>query len=139
MAKEFLKQYEILFKKSKIDLASAKILLKSFEEENTELELEVIFFHLQQCAEKLIKTLLDFQCIKFPHNHNIRELIKLASDNKILINNIDELSMLTQYAVEGRYAIIHDDLSDTDKYINILEELFIKVCKVLKIKMDDIK
>lgn len=127
MAEVFLRQYEILLKKSKIDLASAKILLKSFDEEKSDLELEVVFFHFQQCAEKLIKTLLDFYGIKFPHNHNIRELIKLANDNSINIDFIDELSMLTQYAVEGRYTVIHDDFDDTDKYIAILDSFLEKV------------
>ncbi|MEA2018108.1 MAG: HEPN domain-containing protein [Campylobacterota bacterium] len=123
MATKFLKQYEILLKKAKVDLHTAKLLLTSFDNGDTELELEVIFFHFQQCAEKLIKTILDFNQIKFPHNHNIRELIKLTNDNNIIIKYIDELSQLTQYAVEGRYAILHDDLDDTDKYIVILDEL----------------
>ena len=34
---------------------------------------------------------------------------------------------LKQYEVEGRYAIIHDDLDDVDRYIKILEELLIVV------------
>ena len=129
MATKFLKQYEILIKKAIVDFNSAKGLLMLFEDGKIELDLEVIFFHFQQCAEKLIKTILDYKNIKFPHNHNIRELIKIANDNKIIIDNIDELSQLTQYAVEGRYAIIHDDLDDADKYIEILEELlnFIKI------------
>jgi len=35
----------------------------------------------------------------------------------------EELIPLTDYAVEGRYAIMHDDLSDVDKYIEILSRL----------------
>ena len=122
MATKFLRQYEILFKKAKVDFNASKILLKSFENGDIELELEVIFFHFQQCAEKLIKTILDYNNIKFPHNHNIRELIKIANDNDIVIDNIDDLSQLTQYAVEGRYAVIHDDLDDADKYIELLND-----------------
>ena len=125
MAKKFLKQYEILYIKAKEDFVAGKYLLDGFNNHNLELKLEIIFFHFQQCSEKLIKSLLDFKEIKFPHNHNIRELIKLANDNKILIENKDELSMLTQYAVEGRYLIIHDDLSDADKYVEILDKLLI--------------
>jgi len=74
-------------------------------------------------AEKLIKSLLDFNQIKFPYNHNIKEIINLANDNQIIIADKIELSQLTQYAVEGRYAIIHDDLDDTGKYIKILDNL----------------
>ena len=81
MAKKFLKQYEILFKKAKVDLHGAKLLLTSFNNGDVELELEVIFFHLQQCAEKLIKTLLDFNKIKFPHSHDIEDLRSILEVN----------------------------------------------------------
>jgi len=121
---QFLKQYEILFKLSTADLKSAKVILSAFEAGDIELNLNVIFFHLQQCAEKLIKSLLDFHKIKFPHTHDLRELIYILEDNNInFIENSQNISDLTQYAVEGRYAIIHDDLDDVDKYIVILDEL----------------
>ncbi len=133
MAKKFLKQYEILFLKANEDLVASKYLLDGFNNHNLELNLEIVFFHFQQCAEKLIKTILDYNSIKFPHNHNIRELIKIASDNLIVIDKIDELSQLTQYAVEGRYAVIHDDLDDADKYIQILDDLLEFIKKEIKI------
>ena len=128
----FLKQYEILFIKAKEDLVAAKYLLDGFNNHNLELNLDIIFFHLQQCAEKLIKTILDFHSIKFPHNHAIRELINIASEHEIKINHEDELSQLTQYAVEGRYAVIHDDLDNSDKYIKCLEELLLFVEEQIK-------
>jgi len=124
VATKFLKQYEILIRKSAADLSSAKVLLIAFNEGQNELDLEIIFFHLQQCAEKLIKALLDFNKIKFPHTHDLKDLINLLEDNKINpIKNIDYIVLLSQYAVEGRYAIIHDDLDNANDYIVILEEL----------------
>ena len=36
--------------------------------------------------------------------------------------NIELLEKLTDYAVEGRYGIIYDDLNDTDQYIKIIDE-----------------
>ena len=65
MGKKFLKQYEILFKKATVDFNSAKVILYSFEKGTIELDMEVVFFHLQQSSEKLIKSLLDFHTIKF--------------------------------------------------------------------------
>ena len=127
MAEKFIKQYEILFNKAKVDFTASKCLLDGFNNQNLELNLEVIYFHFQQCAEKLIKSLLDFNGIKFPRNHNIRELIKIGQDNDLIFSNLYELSLLTQYAVEGRYAVIHDDLNDADKYIQILEEFLMNV------------
>lgn len=135
MVIKFLKQYEILFKKAKVDLHTAKILLISFDNGDIELELEVIFFHLQQCAEKLMKTILDFNNIKFPHTHDLKNLINLLNKNKInTILEIKSLELLTEYAVEGRYAVIHDDLEDTDKYIKILNKLLEFVKKAIKCK-----
>lgn len=121
---KFLKQYDVLFLKAKEDLIAAKYLLDGFNYHNLELNLEIVFFHFQQCVEKLIKTYLDFNKIKFPHTHDLKDLINILEDNNInFIDNIDFIVLLTQYAVEGRYAIIHDDLDDADKYIETLDKL----------------
>jgi len=121
---KFLKQYDVLFLKAKEDLITAKYLLDGFNYHNLELNLEIVFFHFQQCVEKLIKTYLDFNKIKFPHTHDLKDLINILEDNNInFIDNIDFIVLLTQYAVEGRYAIIHDDLDDADKYIETLDKL----------------
>ena len=123
MGKKFLKQYEILFKKALVDLNSAKVILFSFENGTIELDMEVVFFHLQQSSEKLIKAVLDFHKIKFPRTHDLQSLINLLEANNIQLGDIEKLLPLSVYAVEGRYAILHDDLDDSDKYIEILDEL----------------
>ena len=123
MGKKFLRQYEILFKKAVVDLNSAKVIWISFEQGNIELDMEVIFFHLQQCSEKLIKSLLDFNQIKFPRTHDLQSLINLLESNEIELDGVKELLPLSVYAVEGRYAILHDDLDDVDRYIEIVEGL----------------
>jgi len=133
MAKEFLKQYEILLNKAKVDLHRAKILFNSFKNGDKELELEVIYFHFQQCAEKLLKALLDFNNIKFPHTHDIEDLIELINGKKInILLNTNNLEDLSEYAVDRRYSVLHDDLDDADKYIKILDELLEFVKKALK-------
>ena len=122
---KFLNQYEILFRKANTDFKAAKILLENFNDRDDELDADVIYFHLQQCAEKLLKSLLDYNNVKFPKIHDLRELISLLNDNRILlcVDNIEKLIRLNYYAVEGRYAIIHDNLIDVDIYIKILEKL----------------
>ncbi len=121
---EFMRQYEILHKKARTDLKVAKNLLEDFNNGDDELDLEVIIFHLQQCAEKVLKSILAYNKIHFTKTHNIKVLIDASKDNSIdLIKNIEDLAPLSEYAVEGRYAIIHDDLEDTDKYIEILDKL----------------
>ncbi len=130
---EFLKQYEVLFKKARTDLKAGKNLLADFENGDDELDLETIMFHLQQCAEKLIKALLDFNKLKFPHTHDIEILLILIKSNNIKIPlNTDILENLTDYAVEGRYAIVHDDIEDAHAYINLLEKLKIFVQITIK-------
>ena len=73
---EFLKQYEVLYKKAKADLKAAKILLENFEDGVEELDLETIMFHLQQCAEKLLKSLLAYNKIHFTKTHDIEKLLE---------------------------------------------------------------
>ncbi|MCF6297859.1 MAG: HEPN domain-containing protein [Flavobacteriaceae bacterium] len=123
MAKKLLKQYEILLFKSEEDFIASKYLLDGFNNHNLELNLDIIFFHMQQSLEKLIKCLLDFNGIKFPYTHDLEELIALLNDNNIIVHGkINELLPLSIFAVNGRYAIINDDLNDAEKYINILDE-----------------
>ena len=74
---EFIKQYEILFRKGKVDLHTAKLLLALFENGDDELDLETIMFHLQQSAEKLLKSLLAYNKHHFIKTHNIKELVKV--------------------------------------------------------------
>ena len=127
---EFLKQYEILFKKAKTDLKVAKILLKNFKDGDEELDLETIMFHLQQCAEKLLKSLLSYNDKHFTKTHDIERLLEELRQNNIdVLDESENLIELSEYAVEGRYAIMHDDLEDVDRYVETLENLldFVKM------------
>ena len=130
---EFLKQYEVLFKKAKTDLKVAKNILEDFENGDDELDLEVVMFHLQQSSEKLLKSILAFNKQHFLKTHDIKNLIIACNEKKInLIDDIGSLIPLTDYAVEGRYAIIHDDLDDVGKYIKILDEFIVFVKDSIK-------
>ena len=81
-------------------------------------------FHLQQCAEKLLKSLLSYNGIHFTKTHDLEKLLKVLKENNIIVlEESKELVELSEYAVEGRYAIIYDDLEDANKYIKILDKL----------------
>jgi len=129
---EFLKQYEILLKKSKSDLKAGKNLLEDFENGDDELDMTTIMFHFQQSAEKLLKSLLAYNEKHFTKTHDIKELILAIKESNIdIIANIEEIIPLTYFAVEGRYSIINDDLDDAEKYIDILEKLTLYVEKTI--------
>jgi HEPN domain-containing protein len=130
---KFLKQYEIFLKKSEIDLSAAKILFDSFNNSDGELDLEIVLFHLQQCAEKALKAILSKKQVAFSKTHDLELLIQLINENNIGLDvETDELIELGDYAVEGRYSVIHDDLEKTDKYFFAVEDL-LRLAKV-KIK-----
>ncbi len=60
----------------------------------------------------------------FPKSHNIELLIELClSNNILLVDNIERLIELGDYAVEGRYSIINDDINDSDSFILLIEAL----------------
>jgi len=52
-----------------------------------------------------------------------KDILIEKKDNIKNIANLNKLENLTQYAIEGRYVASHDDLDDTEKYIDILEKL----------------
>jgi len=121
---EFIKQYKVLYKKARTDLKVAKNILEDFENGDEELDLEVIMFHLQQSAEKLIKSLLAYNNIHVTKTHSISYLLDIVLENHIeIIEDIEKLIPLTDFAVEGRYAIYHDDLDNVDEYILIVDKL----------------
>jgi HEPN domain-containing protein len=121
---KYLKQYELFYKKASVDFKAALNLYEDFQKGDIELDLEIIFFHLQQSAEKLLKALLSFKEINFPKIHDLEELLNLIHQNNInLQTNNEKLTDLGDYAVEGRYSIIHDDFEDAKEYFNIISTL----------------
>lgn len=120
----FLNQYEILFNKAKADLFAANVLYAKFNEGNSELDLEVICYHLQQCAEKLMKAVLSKKQIYYPKIHDLETLLNIIKDNNIDLNpDRDLLIELNDYAVEGRYTIMHDDLENVQNIFIILTNM----------------
>jgi len=72
----------------------------------------------------LYKAILTYKKVDIEKTHDIKKLITLCNQNKILlIDDVDLLIDLTDYAVEGRYDMICDDLEDASKYIVLIESL----------------
>lgn len=129
MPDRFLHQYEILFKKANADL---KLATHALTIEEDEIDLEIIFFHLQQAAEKYLKTLLAFSNVHFEKIHDIKRLLDMCKANGIEFPGYaTEFVELNPYAVEGRYAIIADDMGDAQKYVDLLQDFKGYVSNVL--------
>ncbi len=124
---------QLFFYKGNIDFNTSKHLLKDFNAGLVEIDLETIYFHLQQSVEKLLKSLLCKYKIRIQKTHDIEDLIDLLKTNNIVIpNEIECFNELTAYAVEGRYSIILDDIEDSEKYITILEAFIVFVKENIK-------
>jgi HEPN domain-containing protein len=121
---EFIKHYEILFNKANVDLKAAQNLYEDIQNGDEGLDYEVILFHLHQCAEKLIKSLLSFHKIEFPKVHDLELLANILKEFNIETGlDFDLLIGLSDYAVEGRYALIHEeDIEEIEKYISMLRK-----------------
>ena len=65
--------------------------------------LEGLCFHAQQAVEKALKALLISRNIPFPRTHNIGTLVDLVSDTVSVPKQVEEASVLTDYAVITRY------------------------------------
>ena len=128
----FLSQYEILYHKAIADFSAAGILYKSFNEGNSELDLEVICFHLQQCAEKLLKAVLSRRKINFPKIHDLETLLDILVLHRIDFEcDRNLLIELSDYAVEGRYAVLHDDLENILNIFVLLKSMIVKAQKIV--------
>lgn len=57
--------------KAIVDLNSAKYLLEAFNDDKIDIDIEKIYFELQQSAEKLLKSILSKHAITFPKSHDI--------------------------------------------------------------------
>lgn len=113
-----LRQYEIFLKKAKGDY---KIAEKNAND--PEIDTEIIYFHLQQCVEKLLKSLLSLNNVDFPRIHDLEELVEILKDNGIeLPDYVDDFTKLTDFAVEFRYDFIIEEFSPPDNYLSVLKD-----------------
>lgn len=74
---------------------------------NEKIRDEIIGFHAQQAAEKLLKALLMAKNIPYRRTHDLRELIDLIRDNDMEFpESLMEIRTLSPFAVEFRYDYI---------------------------------
>jgi len=121
MPNKFQHQYEIYYNKATADLV---LVQQVFVLQNPLIDKSIILFHLQQAAEKYLKSFLAFNNIHFGKLHDIKKILDLYIENGIIIPPEAETFVeLTPYAVEGRYDFITDENIDIPRFIILLEQL----------------
>jgi HEPN domain-containing protein len=93
---------EMLLRKARQDeLALEKLL------DDCDIEDDLLGFHAQQAAEKMLKALLAARGVDYPKTHNLRVLIELlAEDGITLPAELAEIDRLTQFGTTFRYDTI---------------------------------
>lgn len=118
---ERLRQFEIFYRKASTDVAMARLAKAN---PSDEIDDEAILFHLQQAVEKFLKSLLSFHGVAVEKTHDIEAIAKEGKANNIkLPSYMEELYDLSEYAIEGRYGQIHDDIENIDIYLERVESL----------------
>lgn len=89
---------------------------------------EILGFHAQQAAEKMLKALLAYQGIEFPLTHRLTDLIDLSKEHNIALpDRLEDVRFLTPFAVEFRYDIYEEDEESVD-----FEEVFTLLAELRK-------
>ncbi|MEW6619892.1 MAG: HEPN domain-containing protein [bacterium] len=71
---------------------------------------EILGFHAQQAAEKMLKAVLAYQGIEFPFTHRLADLIDLSKKQGIVLpERLEEVRFLTPFAVKFRYDLYYEE------------------------------
>ena len=87
---------------------------------------EILGFHAQQATEKMLKAVIASCEVKYPFTPRIAELIDCITDQGIdFPSELDDVRLLTPFAVEFRYDFIDDEEDDLNinPTIELLEKL----------------
>jgi len=119
---------------SRCDLAET--LLRKADQDQTVFEklrldqgiaVDILGFHAQQAAEKMLKSALASQEIDFPFSHRLADLFDLLKENGVLVpEDFEELRFLTPFAVAFRYELYEEEEEepfDSDRVAALLAKL----------------
>ena len=75
-----------------------------------EIATEILGFHAQQAAEKMLKAALAYHQIKILFTHRLTDLIDSLRDHGVVFpQDLEEVRYLTPFAVEFRYSILDEE------------------------------
>lgn len=100
MNDEYIGTIEEWVRLANMDLNTATHMFETFRP----IPLEVVCFHSQQAAEKMLKCFLVFKGIVPPKTHNLGELLKMCTKYESGFTEItQEAALITDYGVLPRY------------------------------------
>ena len=116
-----------LMTKAAHDLRAAEIGVEN------EAPLDTVAFHLQQCAEKLIKAFLNWQQVQYPKTHALGALLDLAVPYQPDLESFRQrLLAMGSYAVEMRYDDeLYPTADEISAGIQVARELQQKILSLL--------
>ena len=112
---------------AEMDMATARHMFYTYHPK----PLEIVCFHAQQAAEKMLKCFLISQGIETPKTHDMQTLCELCADIENSFEKIYEAAvLLTPYAVIPRYpaelGLIEQDaekaIGHADEVVNFVKE-----------------
>jgi|GEM_PF-300936 len=75
-----------------------------------EVAVDILGFHAQQAAEKMLKSTLASQNIDFPFSHRLTDLFDLLKEKGLAVpEDFEELRFLTPFAVAFRYELYEEE------------------------------
>ena len=122
--------------KSWHNLSGAKILY------NAKHYTDIIAVELHYSVEKTLKTFLAYNNQKIPKTHDLNNIYEFVKKYINLDDDIQLLEQISDYHIEESYPALHRELPSREEIKEVLdfaEELFEKVCNILKIDMNEVK
>lgn len=120
MSQPEIERARAFLKRANADLAAVRAL-----ENDQSVPDEIVGFHAQQTAEKLLKSVLASHGIEFPRTHSLRYLIDALADHQLdPPEDVKALTALYPFAVQLRYdAPIDDEPFDRTAARELLDRL----------------
>jgi len=75
---------------------------------------EIFAFHAQQAVEKALKAWLSLKAVKYPHTHDLEDLIDHLADHGEDVSDLVDLVVLNPFAVQFRYESV-SELAPVDR------------------------
>ena len=83
---------------------------------------EIVGFHAQQAAEKLLKAWLALLCLTFPLTHDLGALLDMLGGSEPAAEKFRGFVALNPFAIQFRYEAVGEEMEPLDRD-NLVKEL----------------